>query len=288
MGMNAIPLSVINDEISQEMATAIEFAVAFELDGIEIRSLDGVPPHLLSLDICHQTQDLLTARNLNIPCFASSNFKCVIPHDVKEEDDLLLQFEWSLEQCEALGAPLMRCFTFYRPHQDIVEVQRSVDIISKLLDRSSLLERSVAVVFENGTRTNTPTGLILKDFLEALDRSDCFALWDPGNSYMSGYDNDLTFFENFTAIFQKIRHIHLKDPSAGKYVKIGSGELPWNLLLQSLRENSYEGYLSLETHWRKDSVLSNEKRDEPFGFDFSSGGYEASAECMTVLRKLLL
>jgi hypothetical protein len=51
-----------------------------------------------------------------------------------------------------------------------------------------------------------------------------------------------------------------------------------------LAAQGYDGWVSLETHWRLDRVLTGPERDEPWGPGISGGGLEASRICMEVLN----
>ena len=82
--------------------------------------------------------------------------------------------------------------------------------------------------------------------------------------------------------------MHIKDPAGtARYVRLGDGDLPWPAILQELSGTGYCGWLTLETHWRRDRDLSPGERDEPWGEGISAGGLEASRECMAVLSSWL-
>jgi sugar phosphate isomerase/epimerase len=109
-------------------------------------------------------------------------------------------------------------------------------------------------------------------------------LWDPGNSVFSGWD-PAPFPADYELGRDRIRHVHIKDPDSTRgYVRLGDGDLDWPSILDLLARDGYEGFLSLETHWRHGRQLTAAQRDEPWGEAFTRDGYAASVECMQRLR----
>lgn len=47
-----------------------------------------------------------------------------------------------------------------------------------------------------------------------------------------------------------------------------------------LSREGYDGWFSLETHWRPDRIIPQHIRDNPWYDEFSRGGYEASLKSM--------
>ena len=56
---------------------------------------------------------------------------------------------------------------------------------------------------------------------------------------------------------------------------------------RALAEDGYDGYVVMETHYRKKGTLSEELLKRPGGAAFSADGYEPTAECLENLRELL-
>lgn len=70
-------------------------------------------------------------------------------------------------------------------------------------------------------------------------------------------------------------------------VKIGFGQVDWNAQLAALKKDGYKGYISLETHYRKGTEISEELMRQPGGAAFSACGREASEECLEALQEML-
>ncbi|MBP3705586.1 MAG: hypothetical protein J6I98_08650, partial [Clostridia bacterium] len=58
-------------------------------------------------------------------------------------------------------------------------------------------------------------------------------------------------------------------------------------IFQKLLSGGYTGAVILETHYRKDSGLTEEQLKLPGGADFSSGAYGASEESIIELKKII-
>ena len=58
-------------------------------------------------------------------------------------------------------------------------------------------------------------------------------------------------------------------------------------LLRRLAADGYAGWLSMETHYRLDSHLTEEQMRLPGGAGFSAGGAAATAESVAALKDIL-
>jgi sugar phosphate isomerase/epimerase len=180
----------------------------------------------------------------------------------------------------------VRIFSFYRTDPTVPEPERAAAQAREVLGPVQLPD-GVRLALETGTRSNTPTVRLALRFLDTLGDERIGVLWDPGNTAFSGFDPS-PFPADFAAGSDRIVHVHVKDPrGTARYVRLGDGDLPWPQILAGLDAADYDGWLTLETHWRRDRELTPQQRDEPWGEDISAGGTEASAECIAVLRDWL-
>jgi len=79
----------------------------------------------------------------------------------------------------------------------------------------------------------------------------------------------------------------VKKGSEVRFLKIGEGQARIEENLRTLREIGYEGYVSLETHWRIMKSLQEPLLRTPGGKEFSSGAYAASYITMQGLMELM-
>ncbi|WP_019632751.1 sugar phosphate isomerase/epimerase family protein [Actinomadura atramentaria] len=276
-------LAIINDEVDQDPGRAADAAAACGFGGIEVRSVRNVPPHELTDDELRGVAADLAARGLAVAGFCPPALKTALPRTDADVAAVRAVLVRAIGQARVLGAPHVRIFTFYREGDpDPVAAARAA---RRVLDGVPL--DGVRLLVETGTRTNTPTMALLMRFLEAVDVPGLGVLWDPGNTVFSGMGRT-PFPAEYRLGRDLIGHVHVKDPAGTTgYVRLGDGDLPWAEIVETLRADGYGGWLSLETHWRVGRVLNQRQRDNPWGDDFTDGGYDASVQCMERLAALV-
>ncbi|MGW4245789.1 sugar phosphate isomerase/epimerase family protein [Nocardia sp. NPDC004722] len=276
-------LAIISDELSQDIEAAALQAARLGFGGLEIRSVGSVPPHLMTDEQLRAVHAIVECHGLRVAGFDPPALKCALPvndTEIAAVRDLVVN---AIRQAELLGAPFVRGFTFYR--DGAPDPARAGRISRDVFDGVPL--DTVPFLVETGTRSNTPTMRHMLEYLRALDDDRFGVLWDPGNTVFSGLD-PTPFPDEYHAARDLIRHVHVKDPKGtSEYVRFGDGDVPWAAILETLAADGYDGWISLETHWRTDRVLTADERDQPWGEPFTRGGFEASVECMEILRALL-
>lgn len=276
-------LAVITDELGQDPELVFPAVRQLGFTGVEIRSAEDTPPHQLTAAQTGKLLRLTDQHGLSVAGFCSPAFKCPLPADDESLQAARQVLEDSLRTAAELGAPHVRVFTFFR--DGAPRPRRAAERVGEALD--GVDTRGLDLLVETGTRTNTPTVAHTLEFLDALGDERMGVLWDPGNSAFSGWDTD-PFPKEYEQGRAFIRHVHVKDPRGQEaYVRLGDGDLPWPAILSRLRDDGYDGWLSLETHWRVGRTLTPRQRDVPWGQEFSQGGFEASVECMQRLRGMV-
>ncbi|MFE1877756.1 sugar phosphate isomerase/epimerase family protein [Streptomyces sp. NPDC059496] len=276
-------LAIISDEVDQDLERAAAETVRQGFGGLEIRSVGGTPPHLMDDAQLSAVRDTVSHHGLAVAGFDPPALKCALPRTDAEFTAVRDLLADSIRRAGLLGAPFVRIFTFFREADP--DPKGAAKAAREVLD--GLSRGDVPLLVETGTRTNSPTMRHTLEFLDALGDDTLGVLWDPGNSVFSGWD-PAPFPEDYAAGREHIRHVHVKDPDGrAGYVRLGDGDLPWREILSALAADGYEGWLSLETHWRIGRVLTANQRDEPWGEAFSAGGFEASSTCMRLLREMV-
>ena len=64
-------------------------------------------------------------------------------------------------------------------------------------------------------------------------------------------------------------------------------EVDYSGLMEAVVRSGYSGWLSLEPHYRKGTVLTEAQMRMPRGSEFSQGGMEAAVESLEALRAML-
>ena len=105
-------LGVINDEVSQDFATVVNFVKEFNLHSIEIRSVwDKLPHELTDTDI-DEMKRLLDGTDIEIIGVASPFFKCDIDNAAERKEHLDI-LKGCIRTAKAFDTNLIRTFVFW-------------------------------------------------------------------------------------------------------------------------------------------------------------------------------
>ncbi|RLF16380.1 MAG: sugar phosphate isomerase/epimerase [Thermoprotei archaeon] len=281
-------LSVISDEVSQDLERVAKFAKRFNLDGIEIRTVWNMPPQDL-VERSSEIRKIMSKYDLVVPCIASPFFKADLDSEEEYKQHISI-LRRVIELAKSLDTNLIRIFTFWRKGPLDEYLDRILSKFEEPLD--IVKEEGVIVAIENEPSTHVNNGRRLAQFLDALGNPKYVkALWDPGND-ISDPEGEIPYPDGYNYVRGRIVHIHIKDAvrlALGKAEPrpVGEGDVDYVGQLKALIEDKYEGFLSLETHWRPKKKLTEEQLVKPGGAAFSEMGEEASEVCIKNLMSLI-
>jgi sugar phosphate isomerase/epimerase len=264
--MTIFKLSVITDEITQDLGRALEVAASeFGFGYVELREMWG--KNIMNLD-AKQIDDarrLLEKYKLRVSSIGSPVFKVDWPEAPKSKfsprrDQFSAAFtyeqqgellERALELARAFNVDRVRIFDFWRL-DDQKPYREAID--EKLRQAASVAaRRGITLLLENEHACNTATGQEAARTLGAVP-SPYFKLnWDPGNAAAAGetpYPSGYAFLPK-----DRIGYMHCKDvvrTADGKssWMAMGRGIIDWAGQFSALVKDGYRGTVSLETHWR--------------------------------------
>lgn len=279
-------LSFITDEATQSFEEAVAFAGKYGLQGLELRSIENLAVDQLEKETLLEMKRRLDGEGLCACSIAGSFYKC------SRLDEKAVREEWEklkrlCAAADILECPVIRGFSFWQeggcaPAGQLAPFYEEPARILRQWGKRLLLEADPSV--------NTTNHGALADLLGLLDGNLFGAIYDPGNDI---YDplGERPYPEGYEAIAPYLGHIHIKDAilQDGKpeCVKVGTGLVDYPALFARLRADGYDGWLSLETHYRKNAELSEEQLRRPQGAGFTAGGWEATAESAEALKELL-
>lgn len=275
--------SVITDEVSQNPEEVVSFAKAFGLDGLELRTI--CDKSLMEMDepLANRLKERFQEAGLPVCCFSLPLFKCDIA-DIAAQEAQIAAFPRLLKYAHMFGTRLMRGFCFWQcehPHERLREVYGKIAPMAQ--------DAGVTLVLESDPSVNGHTALKLREFIECIGHPAVQALFDGGN-YPFAPDAQSPL-ESYRALRGRIRHVHVKDSvregDSARAVCVGTGEGQVRETLSALHADGYDGWISLETHYRLDSSLDDEALRLPGGAAFSSGGAAASAQSMRALESII-
>jgi sugar phosphate isomerase/epimerase len=278
---------VITDEISQEFREAVSLVSKYNLDGVEIRSVWEKGPHELDKKDIMNIKGMLEDAGLEVCGISAPFYKCDIDSEaeIKEHMEILKK---SSELAHNLGTKLVRGFTFWKKG----DFDRNFSkIVSRFEEPVKLLEREgITLALEFDPSVFATNAKKLTRVVAAIDSPYVRALWDPGNDIYDP-DGEIPYPDGYEIIKPYMVHMHLKDAVKspdGKIngVPLGEGQVDYKGQFVKLKEDNYEGYLVLETHYRPKHDISEELMALPKGSAFSYLGYEATEECLINWEKL--
>jgi len=286
-------LSVITDEVSQDLQTAVNLAKEFNLDGIEIRSVWEKDPQNLDESDIRRIREIVTRNKLQVSCIASPFFKCDLDNP-KEYDQHIEILEKCVRLAKELDTNIIRGFAFWRKGKLEDYLDRIIDQYQKPL---GIIEKEKVILgVENEASTSLGNGRELKLFLDRIESPNVKVVWDPGNNISTwtlAEKGEIPYPDGYELIKDKIVHVHIKDlclnPDTGKgeAVPLGTGEVDYPGQFRALIRDNYNGYVSLETHYRPKVRLDEDIVQRPVGSAFSADGEAGSRECLENLRRML-
>lgn len=250
-------LSVITDEISQDLDRALVVCGELGLREVELREVGG--SSVVRLDRAELAGISRAFRSGGFSCpVIASPFLKTPPHQV--DWDVL---ERSFEAAHALDAGMVRTFSWLRQAEPSGLNNRLVEVLAEAHART--LAAGLTLALENEHACTIATGAEARPLLDSLPGLGL--IWDPGNEAMAG---SRPFPGGYEAVRDRVLHVHLKDVGGGAWVRIGSGEIDYGGQLRALADDGYSGCLSVETH-----------------YSLADGGREpATRECVAALRAI--
>ena len=283
-------LGVVGDEVSQDFQSVVNFAAEFNLGAIEIRSVWDKPPQALTPRDIDQMKRDLDGTGIQIVGIASPFLKCDID-DMKAREEHLKILQACIKLAKAFDANLIRTFAFWRT--DDVE-QRWEEIVSAYDEPVEIAENEGIILgLENEASTSLATAKLTERFVREIDSSNVRVIWDPANEFHAEGWGEIPYPDGYERLKCMTVHVHVKDSAknreTGKIecVAIGEGAIDWQSQLQALVDDGYDGYISLETHWRPARKLDEDLLNRPGGSTFSEAGEEASRICMENLFAMI-
>lgn len=278
---------VITDEISQDIYEACALAHRYNLNGIEIRSVNERGPHEFTDEDVAQIKDAMKKYSLECCAISSPVFKCNLNDDEVKKNIKIL--EKCISVAKSLGTKYIRSFTFFKEEDSDDIIDKIVNVYKGL---ESLLEsEDVYLLLEFDPSVYASCGQTLAKVIRAINMDRVKGLWDPGNDIYSP-EKEIPYPDGYEYMKGLITHVHIKDAKVNDDgtiagVAFGDGEVDFKGQLIALKDDGYDGYLVMETHYRVKKDIPEELLTMPKGSMFSLGGYEATEECFENFFKMI-
>jgi sugar phosphate isomerase/epimerase len=243
------PLSIVTDEISQDLDECGVFLARHALDSIEVRCVAGARvPDLTDADrgrIAWWVRD----EGIEVVCVSPGTFKGDVADKSRlerERDDVLPR---AIELAVEWNAPFVVTFGFENP-SGAAAPPHAIDALRAAADRCADAGRTLLIENEPGFLAGTAAET--RALVDAVAHPDCAVNWDPcnGNEY-----EPAQLGAAVEALGATVRHVHVKNGrlTAGqrfpRYGSLADGDIDWLGHLRQLRAAGYSGHLGIETHF---------------------------------------
>lgn len=256
-------LSVITDEISQDLAHALAVMAEYGCKEAELRNV--YEKYIVDADeeLLAKVEADLKKAGMTVPCIDTPFFKCDLEgpaddaagptHGAKARslDDQFHLLQHAIDLCKRFDAPYIRIFSFWKKGPLTPEVEER--IADALVRPCELAQRAgVTLLLENEHACYLGTGAETARVIEKVGSPALKMIWDPGNAFMAG---ERPYPSGYEAARPHIAHLHVKDAfvtDEGKlsWTCVGEGEIDYAAQFKALKADGYDGVVALETHWK--------------------------------------
>jgi L-ribulose-5-phosphate 3-epimerase len=258
-------LGIITDEADPDLTRVLSsFYPKYQLQWAEIRNikLNGKSTYVYNHatpDQVKQIKQQLDGAGVKVSVLDTGIYKIALPgttpltHDptdlnpvngvyTKQLDDL----KRAAGAAHTLGTDKLRIFAFLRVADPAAIQDRIVEELRKAIEVAK--QENVTLLLENEHTCNVGTGTETARILAAIPDRTLMHNWDPGNCAQLG---EQPFPKAWDALdHSRIAHIHLKDAAGKSWKPIGGGEIDFIGQFRALKQMSYAGTMSLETHYK--------------------------------------
>jgi sugar phosphate isomerase/epimerase len=263
-------ISIVTDEISSDLATAVELAAEWGVRNIELRGYGSRRVPCFSNYQKQRVVELLEEYQAQVVAISPGLFKFPYPatkrgrfplevidagifekwHDAHSLLDYHCQelLPKALEYAKEVKAPRVVIFSFDRGEnpQGSSVPDEVVGCLQHAADSAS--QAGIELVVEVEDHFWADTGARTAELIVKVDRAALGVNWDPGNALAAG---DLPFPDGYKAVRRCVKHVHFKDAISstdGKIRYAVHGEIGWAGQIQALAADGYAGYISVEPH----------------------------------------
>jgi sugar phosphate isomerase/epimerase len=260
----AIPIAAITDEFSPDLETALDAMAAIGMTGAELRVIGGRNILDLTDDEVNQVVALVRARGMHVPAIASPVLKCTLPNgpaiDARLQQDVFgspYTFDdqprltrRAFEIARRTGARIIRVFSYWRTVDPAAVFDDVVTALRQLADQAAA--RDLVIGLENEPACNIGTAHETARVLDALNHPALKLVWDPANAFVLG---ERPYPDGYASLpAGRIAHVHAKDCRVHNLIPewgpLGDMGIDWPGQMDALLRDHYQGWISLETHWR--------------------------------------
>lgn len=256
--MKEISLGIINDEISEDIDTAISFCLNHQIKYIDIRTINKKNIINFNEQEAFIIKNKLDKAGISVNGIASPLFKWFAKGDSESTKEIDLfgsspyltdnekmeEIRKTIKIAEIFNAKYIRIFSGLGiKNESQSEFFKKEEIYFNYLIKQSSAKK-LEILMENEPSCNIRTIEDLKNFRKYCTRRDIKILLDTGNIYFLGEDIKR---EDLLTILPNLSHIiHLKDYKEGLgYITLGEGDIPLKNIIQTIAKHTNHQNISL-------------------------------------------
>jgi sugar phosphate isomerase/epimerase len=257
-------LGIVTDELTQDLGEALAFLTSYGLRWCELREVWGQNVIGLPQTDLDRAKEALAQYNVRVSGIASPIFKWNLP-GMRAKDGLGRDFQTAYTEEDAdrlldrafkladfFGTRNVRIFSYWR----MAEPENAFPMIRDRLGEAAQIaaKNGVVLLLENEHACNVGTGSELRRLLRQVDSPNLRGIWDPGNAFVLG---ETPFPDGYQEVRGLFPHMHIKDARTNEqtgrleWMPVGGGSIDFKGQFDALRQEKYDGTMSLETHYRR-------------------------------------
>jgi L-ribulose-5-phosphate 3-epimerase len=169
--------------------------------------------------------------------------------DFKDTENLLREV---FKLARFFGTSKVRVFSYWR----VKEPEEAFPHVRESLAKAAALaaQNKITLLLENEHECNVGTGKELGRMLREINSPYLRGMWDPCNAARLG---EVPYPDGYRQVRGLFRHMHIKDikkdPTTGELqrVPVGKGMIDFRGQFKALRDDGYDGTMSLETGYSR-------------------------------------
>lgn len=274
----------ISDEIHPDLESALRVMKELDMEYVELNTAWGKEVTDWSDDEVRTAAELIRRYDFKVS-MVSSLFLKVCMLDTVEKGKVadnpqfrehIRMLKRSIEIAEACDAKLVRTYSFRRvgmvglgnpspilPRGGPIDGDTMDKIREGMRIACDIVQTAGMILgLENVRSCYGNSGENTRDIVDAVDSPVLKVVWDPANAYVS---SGTAYPEGYEAVKPYVVHLHLKDAKIRdrttgltSWEAIGVGDVDYVSQMRALMADSYDGTLSLETHWHPESMSREE------------------------------
>jgi sugar phosphate isomerase/epimerase len=257
---------IFSDEVAPDFDEAARRCAEAGAEGLELRGrLFGKSITEIDADDVMLIQDVCRRHRLEVAVIGSPVGKCS-PDDAGEMRRHQEHFQRMVELAELFGTRLIRGFSLWRPghsretdaHRPDLEafLPRIVDFLEPIVTLAT--QSSVRFCLETEGATLVGTCAEARRVMDALGSPPALGLaWDVNNGLSCGEQPQA---EGYPLVRGRVYHLHVKPNAGESLATVGDADLTYEQVLETLRDDGYSGWASIE-HWGSPEAMLHGLRE---------------------------